>query len=57
MKTVQVHSIIWATSVTERTENEIWVHLNASQKKADLQVANIQQNLQKNCCRYCTNSK
>ena len=33
--------------VTTRTENEIWVQLNASQKKADLQVANIQQNLQK----------
>ena len=33
--------------VKARTENEIWVQLNASQKKADLQVANIQQNLQK----------
>ena len=33
--------------VTARTENEIWVQLNASKKKADLQVANIQQNLQK----------
>ena len=35
----------------------IWIQLNASQKKADLQVANIQQNLQKNCCHYCTNSR
>ena len=33
--------------VTARTENEIWVQLNGSQRKADLQVANIQQNLQK----------
>ena len=33
--------------MTARIENEIWVQLNASQKKADLQVANIQQNLQK----------
>ena len=33
--------------VTARIEIEIWVQLNASQKKADLQVANIQQNLQK----------
>ena len=33
--------------VTARTENEIWVQLNASLKKADLQIANIQQNFQK----------
>ena len=33
--------------VMARTENEIWVQLNASLKKADLQVANIQQKLQK----------
>ena len=33
--------------VTARTENEIWVQLNASLKKVGLQVANIQQNLQK----------
>ena len=33
--------------VMARTEHEIWVQLNASQKKADLQVANIQQNVQK----------
>ena len=33
--------------VMARTENEICVQLNASQKKANLQVANMQQNLQK----------
>ena len=33
--------------MTARIAKEIWVQLNAFQKKADLQVANIQQNLQK----------
>ena len=33
--------------MTARIENEIWVQLNASQKKADLQVANIQQKIYK----------